>query len=125
MSLEKHLQPSGYLKSDSYLYDQYVMFARNSKTYSLSDDDEEYLSNLEGMTDSLIHYKVTELNVLRNKLPLLGLLDFDIKDNTTKGGLPNILHLLGHYAHLSDEEPASVLQYFDSCKVNNIFIKYC
>ena len=115
------LQSSGHLKRDSYLYDQYVMFSRNSKSYSLSDDDEEYITSLGGMTDNLIPYKVAELNMLRNKLPLLGLLDFDM-DDTTKGGLNNIIRLLGHYAHLSDEDQTSVLENFDSCKVSSLLI---
>ena len=118
-NLEKHLQSIGHLKSDSYLYDQYVMFSRNSKSYSLSDDDEEFITNLEGIEDNMIPYKVAELNMLRNKLPLLGLLDFDM-DDTTKGGLNNIIRLLGHYAHLSDEDQTSVLENFDSCKVSSI-----
>ena len=95
------------------------MFSRNSKSYSLSDDDEEFITNLEGIEDNMIPYKVAELNMLRNKLPLLGLLDFDM-DDTTKGGLNNIIRLLGHYAHLSDEDQTSVLENFDSCKVSSI-----
>ena len=55
---------------------------------------------------------------MRNKIPILGLLDFDIKDLDNKTGLANILNLLGHYAHLNEEEKKYVLDYFDKAKVH-------
>ena len=117
MSLYKHFKSIGHINQECYLYDQYEAFGRNSKVYALSEDDERYLSGLEGVDSSVIPYKVTELNMLRNKLPLLGLLDFDMSDTSNKGGLVNILNVLGKSAGLTIDDQDSVLTTFHDYKV--------
>ena len=117
MSLYKHFKSIGHINQECYLYDQYEAFARNSKVYALSEEDESYLSGLEGVDSSVIPYKVTEINMLRNKLPLLGLLTFDLSDTSNKGGLVNILNVLGKSAGLSLDDQGLVLTTFNDYKV--------
>ena len=120
MTLYRHFKSVGHINQECYLYDRYVAFAKNSKIYALSKDDELYLSGLEGVDSTVLPYKVTDLNLLRNKLPLLGLLNFDMSDASKKGGLVNILNVLGHSAGLTIDDQNSVLSTFHDCKV---FIK--
>ena len=115
ISLRNHFGGKSHLDPNSNVYHCYKKFADQTKVYNLSPNDEEFLLTLQDENQS---YKKADIVSLRNLLPIITLLDFDIQDQNCKTDLAYILKYLCAKANILEEkDQQTILEDFHEYKV--------
>ena len=115
ISLRNHFGGKKHLDPHSNIYQCYKAFADQIKVYNLSQEDEEYLQNSQTENQS---YKRADIVSLRNLLPVISLLDFDILEQNCKTNLSYVLKYLCKKTNISEEkDQQEILENFNQYKV--------